>query len=189
MDVGDSSAPSVVGAAVAVGGMVAVGATVAVGGVVAVGAAVAVGGVVAVGATVAVEAVGAAVAVGAVLAVGAAVAVGAVVAVSVDDDSDPCVGGSAVVCPDHVLPSGSSEPLQAGSSNKRTNARAKTPWNNRGALISIHSLRLPGRGGTARLNHSTRRKIACIASDTGQVTGYGSSEALWPGLGRSVSKP
>ena len=176
----------------AVGAVVAVGAAVAVGAVVAVGAAVAVGAVVAVGAAVAVGAVvavGAAVAVGAVVAVGAAVAVGAVVAVSVDDGSDPCVGGSAVVCPDDVLPSGSSEPLQAGSSNKRTNARAKTPWNNRGALISIHSLRLPGRGGTARLNHSTRRKIACIASDTGQVTGYGRSEALWAGLGGSVSKP
>ena len=39
---------------------------------------------------------------------------------------------------------GSSEPLQASSSNGRISARAKIPRKSRGVLMSIHCLCLPG---------------------------------------------
>ena len=72
--------------------------------------------------------------------------VGSAVALGVGDGSAPSVVGAAVICPEDVLPSGSSESPQASSSNGRSNARAKIPKKRRGVLISIHSMCLLGRG-------------------------------------------
>ena len=89
--------------------------------------------------------------------------VGSAVALGVGDGSAPSVVGAAVICPEDVLPSGSSvarsedgpsvgssESPQASSNGRRISARAKIPRKSRGILIWIHSLCLLGRGGTAR---------------------------------------
>ena len=57
--------------------------------------------------------------------------------------------GSTVARSKDVPSVGSSEPPQASSSNGRSSARAKIPRKNLCVLISIHSLCLLGRDGTA----------------------------------------
>ena len=137
MDVGDGAATSVVGPAIILG--VGDGAATSV-----VGPAIILG----VGDGAATSVVGSAIILG--VGDGAATSVvGSAIILGVGDGAATSVVGSAVVWPEDALTSGSSEPPQASSSNGRITTRTEIPRKGLGVFISIHSMFLWARDGTA----------------------------------------